>query len=807
MRVITGRVLDDVGASADRTGEQIERAMAEAADKSMDELSRLKADELWRDINAEVDRAMGDVAQSFERTSDLARESLDSIHRAASDDMAPKVRSAADDAGDSLRRSMRSAADDSDRAIGGIGGSLRKLAGLAAATFATIGAFNFVRDSVGDAQEAEQAFAKLEQIVRTTGESAGFSADQLASIATDMSFRIGVDDEAIQNAQSVMLTFRSVTGDTFTEAMRLSADLSVVFGQDLSSSSRLLGKALENPAEGLSALTRIGIRFTEAEQAQIVAMVEAGNVADAQAAILEKVSGKVEGAAEASATGAQKMGVAFGEMKEALGGGIAGAIENIAPAIVSLMQTLAPLLSDVGERLGDVIGPMLDAFGPTLTVAVDIAGDVLENLGSIVGSLGPALTPIVQGFGALATAVSGGLAAAFTSLAPTIETIGRFLGQIGATLGGVIAQAFTALQPALDVFAQVLNDVLAVVLPIIAELFERLAPVISQFAAIFADVLVQVLPLVGDALIAIFTAIEPLIPAFIEIVEALLPFLPPILDLVTILLPPLVSLLELLSPIIATLATWLGDVLVVAIEAVHVAFGALATGATWLHQNVLAPLWEFIEPLASWLTGTFAVAWDKVSEAVGWLTLGASFLWHQILEPIASFMRETFATALDAVTDAWGWLIDKLETVVGWLKDIIKYAEKAIGWLDKINPFGGGIDLQALIDKKLEADAEKARGGAPSSSPTNVRRFAFGGMVDSPTIGIFEGKREVVVPLTRPGRAMELMQQSGLGQMWERERSGAGGPLVSFPDAVIQDATDVELVGQRVNVALMLRGA
>lgn len=92
-----------------------------------------------------------------------------------------------------------------------------------------------------------------------------------------------------------------------------------------------------------------------------------------------------------------------------------------------------------------------------------------------------------------------------------------------------------------------------------------------------------------------------------------------------------------------------------------------------------------------------------------------------------------------------------------------------------------------------------------------LKLLARGDIVDEPTIALIgeRRRREVVVPTTMPGRAMELMQASGIGAMWDRLSQGRvggnGGPLVSFPNATIHDATDVDLVAQKVGLAVAIR--
>ena len=92
----------------------------------------------------------------------------------------------------------------------------------------------------------------------------------------------GIDDDNLREMTNTLLTFGSVTGDTFTKANVLALDLSVAFGKDLQSSAIMVGKALNDPLKGLTALSRIGVQFTAEQQEQIKAMVEVGDVAGAQ---------------------------------------------------------------------------------------------------------------------------------------------------------------------------------------------------------------------------------------------------------------------------------------------------------------------------------------------------------------------------------------------------------------------------------------------------------------------------------------------------------------------------------------------
>jgi hypothetical protein len=65
----------------------------------------------------------------------------------------------------------------------------------------------------------------------------------------------------------------------------------------------LLGRALDDPIQGLTALRRVGVSFIQSQREAIAAMAEAGDVASAQRAILAELERQVGGAGAAEAQG------------------------------------------------------------------------------------------------------------------------------------------------------------------------------------------------------------------------------------------------------------------------------------------------------------------------------------------------------------------------------------------------------------------------------------------------------------------------------------------------------------------------
>jgi len=155
-------------------------------------------------------------------------------------------------------------------------------------------------NSTADAWIAhQQEIAKLNNLIQATGAIAWTSGRQVQAMAMDLSNSSGRAVNEIMAMQSIMLSFRNVTGDIFERANRAIVDMASVMGKDLASAANAVGRALDAPIEGLRALGRQGIIFTKTEQRRIEEMVNAGQIAEAQSYILRELELSFQGTAAA----------------------------------------------------------------------------------------------------------------------------------------------------------------------------------------------------------------------------------------------------------------------------------------------------------------------------------------------------------------------------------------------------------------------------------------------------------------------------------------------------------------------------
>jgi len=112
------------------------------------------------------------------------------------------------------------------------------------------------------ARESIRIQDSLKAVIKSTGAESWTTANTLNQLARDQSEATGKSRDEIAQMQSVLLGFRSVTKDVFGGATSAIIDMSRVMGGDLRGAANMLGKALDTPVQGMSALSRVGFVFT-----------------------------------------------------------------------------------------------------------------------------------------------------------------------------------------------------------------------------------------------------------------------------------------------------------------------------------------------------------------------------------------------------------------------------------------------------------------------------------------------------------------------------------------------------------------
>lgn len=281
-------------------------------------------------------------------------------------------------------------------------------------TFKMVGqAMNSV---IQPALEAERGLNRVKTAVESTGMAAGYSVDELAAKAGELQAAFSFDDDAIMNELfTPLLTFTNIAGPAFDGATQAIMDMNRALGEEgggLKNVSIQVGKALNDPILGISALTRVGVSFSEQQKEQIKQLAEMGDVAGAQQFILEELNKE------------------FGGQAAAYADSYGGKIERMKLAMGDLAQSIGEILLPVLTLLANAIRPLIEWFTGL---------DGIIKVLIITLPLATAAWYKLIAAKVMAATVSGTLSAAITAASVAVKGFLVSIGPVGWVLLGATA--------------------------------------------------------------------------------------------------------------------------------------------------------------------------------------------------------------------------------------------------------------------------------------------------------------------------------------------------------------------------------
>ncbi|MES0071940.1 hypothetical protein [Mesorhizobium sp. M0058] len=323
------------------------------------------------------------------------------------------------------------ATDALGRSVTAAGSAYRSLVAIAGAAGLALGsafAFaQFIRNTV----DSEKAQTQLAAALRSTGNVAGQSVDGLNAHAAALQRITAYEDDAVTSSQALLLTFTKIRGDTFNKATDAILDMATAMKQDLQGATIMVGKALNDPILGVTALSRAGVQFTASQKEVIKSLVETGDVAGAQVLILKELENQFGGSAKAAREtlgGAlQALGNAWGNLFE-LGKG------STDPFRMSIEKLIVAINNPAFQHFIQMVGASLfDA----LTAVVNVTTVLADH----VGLLGTAIQLLIS-YKLASWAVAGaealyGLSVAVAAAEGSMSLLGIASGTAGAIVGAI----------------------------------------------------------------------------------------------------------------------------------------------------------------------------------------------------------------------------------------------------------------------------------------------------------------------------------------------------------------------------------
>ena len=346
---------------------------------------------------------------------------------------------------------------DSFKGLGNAAAGLTKFAAgvgaIAVGGAVAVGALAFKINAIGE--EARASDERLKNIAKSMGifgNEAGTVADRLLELADTQGRLLGIDDDTIALTQAKLLTFKELAksadtvGSAFDRATMAALDMSAAGFGEAESNAVSLGKALNDPIKGITALGKAGITFTESEKKVIEALVETNKIAKAQDLILKAIESQVGGTAAATATASGRIKVALAQVVEEFAkpfstgfDGLPDAIDNVFPQIIAKAGEIGKIfslaISDSTAGNHEKFLAIGDFIGSAIMVGINTAFQFgLPEIGKALAKQLEDINPIRRGLEAIGIDAKRGSQLETNSLRDLTEA-----NAINAGLGGKLS--------------------------------------------------------------------------------------------------------------------------------------------------------------------------------------------------------------------------------------------------------------------------------------------------------------------------------------------------------------------------------
>ena len=274
---------------------------------------------------------------------------------------------------------------NANAAFANLQGSVRSLgSNFAALGVALAGAGALIAKNVQSLARIETINAQTAQTITTMGNAANISATEVEALAGRLEALTATEAETIQQGANLLLTFRNISdqagagNDIFSQTTGIMVDMARALGEDASGSAIRLGKALNDPIRGLTALRKVGVGFTAEQENQIKALQNSGDMMGAQKVILAELQAQFggSGAAYAQTFSGQLelMGHELGTIGEE-------ATLAVMPALQGMIEQLRLLIPEIGPKLKAAIESV--DWKSLTTAIVEVTTFFIENIETI----------------------------------------------------------------------------------------------------------------------------------------------------------------------------------------------------------------------------------------------------------------------------------------------------------------------------------------------------------------------------------------------------------------------------------------
>jgi hypothetical protein len=314
------------------------------------------------------------------------------------------------------------------------------IAGAAVAAFGGI-----IAKATTDLARIEAINAQTAQTIKSMGNSAKISATEVEGLASRLEKLTATEAETIQEGANLLLTFGNIRNelgagnDIFTRTTEIMVDMARVLKTGPQQEAIRLGKALNDPITGMTALRKAGVSFSDQQKEQVKVLQQSGDLMGAQKLILDELQRQFGGSGAAYAktfTGQLEL------LNHELGAMGEEAALSVMPAIQGLVTELREVVPIIGAQLKGAIESIdFKALAKSFADLITFVATNAETIGRLVTALFILNTAfnlgrVAVGLYSAGVVITTGLFGA-TTTAAGIATVALNLFRIALLLTGV----------------------------------------------------------------------------------------------------------------------------------------------------------------------------------------------------------------------------------------------------------------------------------------------------------------------------------------------------------------------------------
>lgn len=456
---------------------------------------------------------------------------------------------------------------------------------------------------------------------------------------------------------------------------------------------------------------------------------------------------------------------------------------NMAFQLAPIGEKLIPLLTKAMEKIIPIIDRVLGAFermSPGMQTAAVAVGAVLAALGPVLMIVGPIIVIIGKLVAAIAFFVSpiglivlgiGALIAIIVIVVRNFDRIKEVLSSVGEAIGAFIDGALEWIKEAFNAVWETVTNV-----------FDGIKDAIVTAFDFIVDFVTSTLTAIGEAFTAVFQAIHDFINATVDAIKSVITtVMDTIKSVITTVLDTIKKVwdaalkfvLNTVKKVFNTIKGFITTVINIYLTVIRTVLGKI--------RDVFFTIMNTIRDV---VFGAFEKVKDIIVGVITWI--------HDSFTRGLGIVLNLFMDVFNGIVDFFAGVVTRLANVgkdiFGFIKDSFKSALNFVirGW----NSLKFSIPSFGIGPLKFPGFSM----GVPQ-----IPLLANGAIVTGPMLaGIGEAGPEAVIPLTRPGRALQLLEQSGLADLARNSNSGAA---VNIQNATFMKGTDADFVAQKVLAA------